>query len=173
MEKMMASEYVARMQHTLGLELSNAERSAYVAATDMVMENWQVPFNVRDIHHVMFAGGKDAGRFRSACVIGVNGQCRNLPPYTRVEFLMGRFSCAYHRTLAGIFDEYDVVDVAWSIAALGRFIHPFVFGNIRTFHLIENQLRQNFGLPWRCDLEPKRRFTDLRIKASQSAFMNF
>jgi len=161
------TEYVSAMQELLKLELSKLAFSDYCEAVAIVQKATETPLDIVALNQTLMATDMHAGEYRQSAVHTLRGSSlieRDLPRYTAVTKLMFSFKRAYKKALSGAVPD-GVVNyeyLAWSVAANGRCLHPFRVGNTRLFMLVENHIRQVYGLPWRIDMCTKEKFDEFR-----------
>jgi hypothetical protein len=167
-----AGEYVALMSHLLDIHLTKSEQVAYCNAVTVIQQAGQRPVDIQNLHRVMLGEDRCAGMYRQGSVIdlrGVKVVKRDFPRHSAIPQLMYSFRRLYENALSGNYtsEVVNIAELAWIVGANGRCLHPFVLGNTRLFLLLENHVRQVYGLPWEVSFQQKQKFSAFRVMYRQ------
>ncbi len=145
--------------------LLTEQQTQRLAAIAVIAWNTARPLSVTEQHAFLYPDDTRAGKYRQSMLVNSRGQLRDYPSARLVPALMARFFWVPYQTLlAGqrqIKTEMEE-EAAWQVAAVLRAIHPFEEGNRILAWVIENRLRQCFGLPVLPQLRPKPHFDRFR-----------
>ena len=142
----------------VGRKLSPAERSGYRAAAEHVQSDDAGVLNIATLHTLLNPHRAEAG---VVCL------------HDEVTEGITCFYRTYTQALQWrLTDELgnDSTTIDWYVAAFGRCIKPFAYGNAAVFYFVENHLLQVHGLPWRVTLISREFFQTFRATSFRRTF---